>query len=241
MKTSRAKRRIMGIALALAMTLCILPMSTQEVNADGVSTIKYAKKITISTRTVSDAFFLDMRNKEKDIQECVIVSNNERVAKGNRSLVEVKRPGTATLSIKVTTSSGEVKRYKTKLKIVRYSNAFKSFKIGKKQLKGKFAKNRMLYFDPGKLKNGKVVIVPAKNWKVKSIKFESYYGDEWGKPVPPVKKDRLKGTVKNNKMLRLKQGKYWHHRITVTMYNKKTGLNEPYQIAYNAKLWLLRL
>ena len=134
-----------------------------------------------------------------------------------------------------------MKKYRTKLRVVRYSNAFKSFKIGKKQLKGKFGKGRQAGFDPGKLPNGRVVIKPNKNWEVKSIKYQSSYYDEDGADLPPVKNKRISGTVKNNKMLKLKQGKYWHTTIIVTMHNKKTGLNEPYQIAYNDYFHLLNL
>ena len=42
MKIRKVRRRIMGMALALAMTLCILPMSVEEVNADGFTRIQYA-------------------------------------------------------------------------------------------------------------------------------------------------------------------------------------------------------
>ena len=218
-------RRKLAAFLAIVMVVsCFVVFVPQKTYAD-MDSVKYAKKITIST--VSKELYFDMSKEVKKIKKVDITSSKPSVIKIDSSgFLVVKKPGTTKLTIKVKDKKGKTYKFKSNVKVVKYTNAFKSFKIGTKEIKSKFKKYSGTYFESGQLKTGKIKITPNKGWKLKSIKYEAYNYSEDKEPVHISKK------IKNKAKINLNRGKGWDYYLTVKMYNKKTGLTEVYRISY---------
>ena len=212
------RRKLAAFLAVVMLASCFVVVGAPKAYADSAKVVKYAKTVKISTG--SPEIYFDMSNKVKKIKKVKVTSSNKSVLKVvDSAFLEVKKAGTSTLTIKVTDKSGHVHKYKSTVKVYKYKNAFKSFKIGKKQLRTKFKKYTNAWFDYGKLKSGKINITPASGWKLVSIKYEAYIGDK-----------HYKKTIKNKSKINLdKNGDY---EITVKMKNKKTGLKEEYIVMY---------
>ena len=78
--------------------------------------------------------------------------------------VELRKPGKA----KVTYMLGGARRA-VALKVVKYSNPVKSFKVGAKDYAGKFKKARSCRLPAKKANLGKLRVVAAKGWKLKKL------------------------------------------------------------------------
>ena len=103
--------------------------------------------------------------------------------------------------------------YKTTLKPInrdlKTTNALKTFKIGRKQLKGL---SKSMFFSGGSV-SGKLSLVPQKGWSITSIyKFE--YGGTTAKNK----------AVKNNTTIKIKM----NEALEINMYNSKTGASFSY-------------
>ena len=98
--------------------------------------------------------------------------------------VAFKKPGTTKL-----TYTWKGKKHSVKIKVLKYTNPVKSFKIGGKQFKSAFKKYTTNNVKDTIVK-GKIAITPAKNWKVKSIKYH-IYNDSVDKDVKVRNKGKL--------------------------------------------------
>ena len=135
--------------------------------------------------------------------------SNKKVARivmdeeAGRLEVEAKKPGKTTLTYKF-----KGKKHKVKIRIYKYRNPVASFKVGGKQYKSRYNKKQIIDFGTKRitLPAGKVKVVPAKNWKLKTIDF-TWAGA--GK------------TIKNGGKMP-KNAEY----MTVTLRNKKTKVEQ---------------
>ncbi len=88
------------------------------------------------------------------------------------------KTGTTTMNITVKRGSS-TKVHKIKLKIVKYKNPAKTFKIDGKEYKGKFNKKKIYTMTtPKKTKNVKIFVKPVAGYKVSSITY--YYTNKDG-------------------------------------------------------------
>ncbi len=202
---------------------CMFIVQTVTAHADGVPVMAYYSK-NMSAPFVKNYWYqIKMGNKFKGAKKVTIKSSNKKVFNPNpldkesyryNSIYgEVKKKGTATITVKVKKSGGS-KTYKFKFKTVKYQNPFKSFKIGSKKLEKKFKKFPAASF-VNKAKSGKIKIKANKNWSVKKIVYErDVYTEDGSK--------HTKKTVKNGSKIKFKPGdEMTDETITVTMYNKK--------------------
>ncbi len=99
-------------------------------------------------------------------------SNKERP---NMLWIQLKGPGTARLSFQLVKEK-TVKTRPFYVEVVKYTNPFQCFKIGKKDLAGKFKKCNEAGFGYGKIE-GKLDIRCNKGWKLVRIMQEEYFED----------------------------------------------------------------
>ena len=121
--------------------------------------------------------------------------------------LEVKKAGTATL-----TCVYKEKEYKIKYVVKKYVNPVKTLKIGKKNYAKKFKKSHYLSGCSYPIK-GKLNVVAAKNWKLKTMRL-SYYDKEGG---------YCEKNVKNGK-------KIYGLSLSLTFKNKKTKAVETINV-----------
>ena len=131
-------------------------------------------------------------------------SSNESVLKvayifSNSIQFTMKGVGTATVTLKY-----KGKTYKIKYDVKKYVNPVKTLKIGKSNYASEFKKTNYSVDNAGKLK-GKLNVVPAKNWTLKSAEL-GYYTKGLNYKTK---------TVKNGAKI---NGVY----LTLTLKNKKT-------------------
>lgn len=235
MKKLVMKRAFPGIiALIVAFGVMFSPQLS-NVYAGYFKFVKFKKNLTVST--VDEYVLLDVSKVIKNRTNAKVSSSKKSVATIANSdgdiSIKVKKPGTTKLTIK----EKKGKKHTCNFKVVKYSSAFKSFKIGKKNVAGKFKKENWGYYsntmtEPTKVK---VKIVPKKNWTVKKITYEASCSedvfDENGEVKDTIDKSIKKRTIKNNSQITI-QDKSWENRIEVKMYNKKTHLTEMYFLTF---------
>lgn len=137
--------------------------------------------------------------------------------------IQSKKAGTATVSFTATVN-GKKHNFKCKVKVVKYQNPFKSFKVGSKNYASKYKNTSFSAWAdnknwpaPSKDKiKGKLNIVPNKNWKIKSIRVANAYETGWKKIKNKSKIDMSK---KNSRTLQIE------------MRNSKTGVEHEFLVA----------
>ena len=159
---------------------------------------------------------LPKKLKEKQVKLSKSRSTNKKVVEAPQGYYDSKtgvyrisgtalKAGRAKISFSLKVKSKTYK-YSMTITVKKYTNPFKSFKLGNKEFASKF--NKKTYV-PYILKGSKTVkIVPKKDWKLVSIRGLTRPG---AKPV--IIKNGAKISVKDD---------YWH--ICVMMKNKKTGV-----------------
>lgn len=199
----------MALGAMVTVTMLMLLAGTQSAyasgsayptleNAKGTYTDIYGAYITGCDDSCMGIYF-DAKKPIGQKPTSVKVSNKKIVRvhayKDGLSIIG-KKPGTTKVSFKY-----KGKKHKITVKIRKYKNPVKSFKIGGKQVRSRLNEMAEIFFTP--LPLGKLNIKPAKGWKVKKIEF--FY--ENGK----IK------TVKNKKAKVTKNVEY----VIVTMKNTK--------------------
>lgn len=219
-------RTLLSMLLVLCLTVTsVLVFSAADVSADaGYIDMKYAKKITVSTE--SPYIRLVMKSKLKGAKSVKVTSSNKSVVKtykykksGGGIFIELKKPGTSKLTIKCK-KNGKTKKYKCKVKVVKYKNPVKSLKIAGLEIGKKFNKKAVYSGDMGDERTGVIKVVPAKGWKVKKI-VETTFKSNSSKFVEK--------TIVNNKT---KISLEYNKDYTVVMYNKSRNQTETLYI-YN--------
>lgn len=211
---------VLGVVLACAMLLMaqtVYADSPTGVTPTGV--IKWGKKMTVSTEAYGA--IVDMGSKVKGAKSITIKSSNKKVATNIKDYTdEMKVPvlniegkGTTNLTIKVKTKKG-TKTYKGKLKVVKYKNPIKKFKLSGKNVAKKFKKYPFGDYTV-KSKKSKLVIKPNKGWKVKKIEHVYGYSGKFHK-------------VKNNSTIKWKDS----GMLYITMYNKSKNQTETLFLSY---------
>ena len=121
--------------------------------------------------------------------------------------VILKKAGKTTIHLVATpVGSSEAKTYDINVKVEKYVNPLKTFKIGKKNYAKKFKKDDFWMVDKKKV-SGKLKLKAAKGWKIVSIQKQ-------------IDSDLMTVTkIKNNKKVTLKRGQ----SIYVNCKNKKSG------------------
>ena len=197
-------------------------------------TVKYAKKLVLINGGYIDApnrpYFLEMGSKTKNAKKVTVNIENKGIVYGDATKnsytgeyqiqLYVHGTGTTKLTIKVN-KSGRVKTYKATIKTVDYQNPVKELKIGNKNYASKFKKTKQYNKVKFPSKKGKLVVKPAKNWKVKQIEV---YGDTKD-GYTEVKVDNVK-TYNLSKFVFVKDA-------YVTLVNTKTKAVERLELLKN--------
>lgn len=203
-------KKILTLITVITLTAtCLSPAMTAH--ADGGQEIPYSKNLTLSVKkNIWDYYVFKLDKYYSKAKKITVKSSNERVVKFvNNYSFTPKKPGTAKLYISMKIN-GKTKKFVSKIKVVKYKNPVKSFKVGSKNIASKYKKNTYWSLRTQSSKP-KISIKPASGRKIKSIACYTYRANG----MPKVKK------IKNNSKLS-KNVNY----ITVKMYNKKTKLTE---------------
>ena len=153
MKRVLKKIVTVNLSLCMAFTCMFLPqtaIANAEVDTD---IIKYEIKITVTRYSQSekgfDSYYIDMGNRGKGADRITATSSKKSVVKVKcyndpedalSVVIEARKPGTSKLVIKIK-RNGKVKKYKCTVKVIKYKNPIKSFKIGKKNYAKRFKKS----------------------------------------------------------------------------------------------------
>lgn len=135
-------------------------------------------------------------------------------------LLGAKEIGKSTVTVKITYQDGKTKTYKTKVKVAKYVNPVKTFKIGSKDYAKNFGTYRQSQFTVFPSKKAKVTVKLSSEWKIKDISF-----------------NHRQYTYLSPNMVKVKNGKYFDFskyvkastkdytfELNVTAVNKKTNL-----------------
>ena len=221
------------LSFVIAIAFVIVPQ-TEPAHAEYTKITKYKKNLTVSTvdpyvmLTFGNINTKKMSAKSSKKSVATVTAYDE-----GDVFIHPKKPGKTKLTFK--TKKGET--YICNLKVVKYSNAFKSFKIGKANRARLFKKDNWGFYHSSmsKAAKKKIKIVPKKNWKVKKITYEATHEqeiiDQDGYLIDTKIKSIKKRTIKNGSRITI-QDKDWNNRIEVKMYNKKTRLTETYFLLF---------
>lgn len=218
MKRARINKLITTITI-LALALTMVLSSASLILAESESYISFPERITTmyypkvkSNINSANCFPIASAG------DCRI--NWEKTTVADPSVVElkeqgrlymiVKKPGSTTITLVATPrGSEEEQTFNIKFNSVKYANALKSIKIGKKEYVKKLNKVDSYLKKTGKL-SGKLVVKAKKGWKVTKIEKVWMYSSNY----------KMK-TIKNGKKVTL-DGKV-PQSVLVTIRNKKTG------------------
>lgn len=217
--------RVMSVCLALmvAFSMVIVP-SVVAVHADGavLSEAKYAKTVKYYVGAeYGELVMLNMGSKLKGAKSVKITSSKKSVVKpfsyqkgdGNYIILNLKKKGTAKLTITVK-KSGKTAKYKTTVKVLKYSNPFQSFKIGQKSVTTKFKKTMVADYNNKINEKQKISIKVKSGKKIKKITYCALNFET---------EEEINKTIKNNSSVKLiKDNETWMESITVTVYDSKT-------------------
>ena len=223
--------RLLAVSLSfmVAFGLLIVP-ATESANADGavLSVAKYAKTVKYHTgATYSDVVVLDMGSKLKGAKSVKVTSSKKSVVKpfsydkswGGGLLLNIKKKGTAKLTIKVRKGS-KTKKYKVKVKVVKYKNPFKTFKVGKKNFASKFKKSMIADYHNSLGSKQKVSVKLSGGKKLRKI---TYYAFNYESDKEITK------NIKNNSTIKLiKDTQNTTEWLTVVDYDTKTKTTSSY-------------
>ena len=204
-------RKLIAMIAGLAVILTIMLFATSVAFADeelptSITTLYYPKqKSSLETNnyySITSDISYDVDLSKSSIDDPSIVSFKE--SDGYVYLL-LKKAGTTMIHLSATpVGSSESKIYDIRVKLEKYVNPVKTFKIGKKNYASKLKKFDFVMVDKNKVK-GKLKVKAAKGWKIVRIERLTT-GDQTVR-------------IKNNKKVTLKRGK----SIYVYCKNKKTG------------------
>lgn len=203
-------KKILTLITAITLTAtCLSPAMTAH--ADGGQLIPYSKNLTLSVKkNTPDYYAFKLDKYYSKAKKITVKSSNKRVVKFvDNYFFTLKKPGTAKLYISMKIN-GKTKKFISKIKVVKYKNPVKSFKVGSKNIASKYKENTFWSLKAQSSKQ-KISIKPASGWKIKSITCYTYRANG----IPKVKK------IKNNSKISQNV-----NHLTVKMYNKKTKLTE---------------
>ena len=212
------------MAIVVATAFVFVPQ-VETAHADSFNTVKYKSKITVTTGDPS--IDLDMGKKVKSSAKVTVKSSKKSVIEpfyeSGHVYLSVKKKGKAKITIK---NKSTKKTYKCTVKVIKYKNPFKKFKVGK--LNGaktfKTWSTGMMKSTPAKGTKAKVTIKAKKGWKVKKITLVSSKFNSSNGSFKTVTKN-----VKNKSTITYKGGS-WDQRLFVKMYNKKHKMNEEFTL-----------
>lgn len=225
--------RVMSICLAfmVAFSMMIVP-SVVAVHADGavLTEAKYAKTVKYYVGAeYGEMVTLNMGSRLKGAKSVKITSSNKSVVKpfsyqkgdGNRIFLQLKKKGSAKLTITVK-KSGKTTKYKATVKTLKYSNPFKSFKVGSKSVTSKFKKTMIAYYKNKLNSKQKISIKVKSGKKIKKIEYNAYNFET---------EETIEKTLKNNSSVKLiKDNQDWAESIWVTVYDSKTKTTSYFSI-----------
>ena len=229
------------VAFVVAVALIFVPQK-EPVHADMFKFIPYKSQIVITSLDRNADIVLEMGKRVKSKHKITVKSSKPSAVDVKKYDTEVdlipKKPGKSTITIRNKTTK---KTYTCTVTYMKYTNPFKTLKVGKKDMKKKM--NTSGVYSSGSLgpKNAgyadisgfigqrsgscKVRVTAKKGWKVKKIQYKAFhFSDSW-------KIDqKITKTVKNNSMVKFKKSKAWKEVLAVTMYNKKYDATMIYNV-----------
>ena len=225
---------VLSVCVAVAFTLTI---QTSPANAEETGhVLTCSKKITVFKYKTSvkdwNHYWLDTDAVFDQEAAVTMKSSKKSVVKPGSSGSDfiAKKAGTAKITMKGK-KGNKAKKYKCTVKVVKYKNPVKKFKIGKKDYTSKL--NKPVYQDAWaamKVKKGKakISIKPKNGWKVKKIRYWWEQFDAEGNLVNQFDKK-----VKNNSKIAIKKGANYDSGLIITMTNKKEKLSQVYELMIN--------
>ena len=215
-RITKSKIALFSVLFVAVMSVCIFPakkVSAAEMDIPSKSGKTICNMIADKQYTEYGIYIEDLRKLPhgKSMKVLSFKSNNTKVIKAwaeksdadkkTYPRLKLKKPGTAKLTL--TYKSGSKKyKYTVTIKVIKYQNPFKTFKIGKKNYAYVFNKVNM-YGGTDKmpeLKNGtyNFEVKPNKNFSIKSAKFQQTVG----KKVKNV-------NIKNAKKIKITDSAYF--------------------------------
>lgn len=226
MNRERTIRRI-AITLIASLLLSVVAVipAAEPVNAASVK--KSFKFVYYPKQKSQNTYDIPVSSSE-EITDVKLISNTEpSVAKFKAvndydtiGYVKLLKPGKTVVTVEITTQEYDedgdlcdIKEQRTfTVNSIKYRNPVKKLKVGKKSYKSKFKyKDSYQCKKSKKVRNKKLVIKPAKGWKIKSIRLEYAAGDGVGEKS--LKNKKRFSSPKNGE-------------IIIKMYNKKLGIKE---------------
>ncbi len=205
------KKRVLSLVLVvftLVSMLAVLPAEAAEPELPITEGVYFAMTPPVS-------FSIPIYGLTKKSQVKSLKSSNKNVASvtvnkypGDKDVlftVEPKKPGNATISIKVEYGK-KTKTLKYKVTVKKYVNVSTSFKIGSKDVASKFQKE-MFASTRNPKKKEKISIKPRKGWELRAIRLSTKSGKQT--------------TIANNKKVNLKK----YSQIYVDFDNVKEGFS----------------
>ena len=194
--------------LTVVITVALMLVLQGEVaHADGAasSVIKPAKKITLFkvSNGEKDSCYIDGGN------VISVKSSKKKVIsamKGTPALLWVKKTGKTKLTIKMK-KNGKVRKYKCKVKVVKYKNPIKSLTIGSQNHAGAFARNNLVTHRVSP-QNSVLKISGNPGWQVIGIQYYDPVADKGVK-------------VSNGGKINIRQGDQDRGDLTITLRNSK--------------------
>lgn len=220
------KKRILSVVICMAMFItCFAALGmVQRVHASAVDDLSTPWEVTYYPNKKSFNYFYVVSTNDVTIDMATVSVSNPAVAELIKKkmdsesetyyVIHVKKAGKATITVKAKEPNAGDETYVTKkipIHCVKYVNAIKSFKIGKKEYKKKFKK--VDYFWQQKKVAGKLNIKVKKGWKIKKIWFYNYA-------------DNTQKKIKNGKKITLKK----NTAVIVWVKKKGKNVNMYYQV-----------
>jgi hypothetical protein len=146
-------------------------------------------------------------------------SNKKVVAlnKNGKSSFIAKKPGTATLTVKVK-KNGKTSKFKCKVTVKKYNNPLAKFTFGQKDITAKFNKNPQIFYSSD-LQQALVDIQPKAGWTVKKLQYFRYSDDTDAEVTKSIKNGDVVKFIR-------KEGEI--EGIEFRLFNKKDNLTIEY-------------
>lgn len=216
-KMKKKMKKIASILLGVVLVISSCMIPSKEAEAAMSNEVSYSKNITVSAQGKYGAFYwLYMGKKVEGAKMVTLKSSNKKVVKvaekenvGKWINFNARKPGTAKLTITVK-KGNKIKKYTTKIKVVKYKNPVKVMKIGRKNVASKFKKQVSNASYRTKATKAKLSIKPVSGWKLKEIRGYSAYPVDYKK-------------LKNNRTFSVKK---YGGVLEVDFYHVKTKVKE---------------
>lgn len=222
---SKKIKKVLIVLMAIMLAIPVL----QVTEVEAASKVKLAKKMTVTyyakekIRYNTEVHILGEFKASDKVKISKLKSSNPKVLKvstlrtdyDQRLILDARKAGTSTVSFKATVN-GKSRNYECVVKVVKYQNPFKTFKVGSKNYTSKYknSENEGGTYTSKKVQ-GRLNIVPQKGWKISRISLVNMFTNKSKK-------------IRKNSSINLDSKGF--NRLWVTMKHSKTGVTRHFYI-----------